>query len=620
MIIYEANKKAFLEDVYYDRVEKKIKEKVKSSYSEISSWLITASYMERILRDEIFPDDISIAMEFTLHKSRSRVDFIVAGSNTQNVPILIIIEFKLWSKVSVLTDRDDMVRTENGNIVTHPLYQAYSYAKNMKNLYSAIEENKIILKYCACLPCYEKTADDAITNKHYKHLLDEAPIFLRGESDNLKQYIYENIKYGDDKQIIHIIENGGITPYKQLQDNILQIIRGKEIFTMMDYQKNVFERAISLARASKKDGKKRVYIVNGGPGTGKSVIAINLLAKLSKIHKISCQYITKNQCPRDIYSEPLVKVYNKKAVNMLFCGSGRYINTSKNEFNALIVDEAHRLTKYTGYTKKGKDQIKEIMNAARFSIYFIDPKQRVHMNDYATIEKIKEQAKKEGAEIYYDELEAQYRCGGAQEYIDWVEAALQYKGSNMKIVDKKFLKDYEVKIIDDPNELKRIIVDKNKLNNKSRIVAGYCWEWKSKNNPNGNVYDIIIPEYNFKMKWNFKNTIWASNRNSVNQVGCIHTSQGIDFDYIGVIIGKDIRYEKGKIVVDYKERAKEDRQYGSFKGIVKLKNENPSKALKIEEEIIKNTYRTLLTRAQKGCYIYCEDKALASYLKKTLTN
>ena len=120
------------------------------------------------------------------------------------------------------------------------------------------------------------------------------------------------------------------------------------------------------------------------------------------------------------------------------------------------------------------------------------------------------------------------------------------------------------------------------------------------------------------MKWNFNNTIWAIGEKSVDQAGCIHTSQGLEFDYVGIIIGNDLRYEDGKIVTDYTKRAEIDRRYGSMKGMKSLYRKNPIEAAKLETELIKNTYRTLLTRGQKGCYIYCTDKSLSEYLKRSL--
>ena len=499
-------------------------------------------------------------------------------------------------------------------IEPHPSYQSLSYAKNMKNFYVAVQEEKIIVKPCSCLHNYKKTENDAITNAHYKELLKESPIFLNGEEDKLKQFITDNIKYGDNKETIHMIKNQGITDLKQLQDNILNILKGKEEFSMMGLQKNIFEEAKRLAKLSRDYGKKRVYIVEGGPGTGKSVIAINLLGELTEKCKMDCQYVSKNSSIRDVYTLPLKREYKSKEFKNLFCGSGSYINKKKNEFNTLIVDEAHRLTKKSNLNMRGEDQIKEIINSARFAIFFIDPKQQVHVDDYGTIDRIEYFAKKAGAEISYGKLNAQFRCIGAENFIDWVEASLQYEDANNEI-DMGFLKDYDVRIFDNPNDLRREIIKCNEKRNKARIVAGDCWNWVTKKDHEGDKYDIIIPEYDFKMKWNFTNTIWATDEKSVEQAGCIHTSQGLEFDYIGVIIGKDLRYENGKVITDFHERAKDDKSIRGFKSGYK---KDPEGVTKKADIIIKNTYRTLLTRGQKGCYIYCVDKKLAEYLKKRL--
>ena len=620
MIVYQATKISFLEDVYNDQVVKKILEKLQINVknSEKESWIDTANYMERILRDDRFPDDISIAMELKLYNSKLRVDFIVTGLNAEKKNTMIVIEFKRWDSVKVVTDREDMVEVKTFGIVQHPSYQALSYTKVIRNFYAAVEDENMVIQPCSCLHRYEKTENDAITNEQYKKLLEESPIFLNGENEKLKEFITRYIKYGDNKETLYILEKCGIRPSKQLQDNILSMLQGKEEFSMVDLQKDVFEEAKRLAKLSKKDGKKRVYIVEGGPGTGKSVIAINLMGQLLGKYGMNCQYITKNQNPRDVYATQLKGNYKKTEIDELFCGSGSYIKEKSNVFDALIVDEAHRITEKTSFLKRGDNQIKEIIKAARFSIFFIDSKQRIHIDDYGTIDRIKMFANELSADIYYGKLNAQFRCGGAENFIDWIEAFLQYENTDIEKVDMSFLKDYDVQVFDNPNELKKKIIEKNIIQNKSRILAGYCWDWISKADPKGDKYDIDIPEYDFKMKWNFNNTIWAIDKDSVEQVGCIHTSQGLEFDYIGVLIGKDLRYEDGKIVTNFRERAPKDRNYGSFKGIKSLFDQDKEKALKLADEIIKNTYRTLLTRGQKGCYIYCEDKQLAQFLKRHL--
>ena len=218
---------------------------------------------------------------------------------------------------------------------------------------------------------------------------------------------------------------------------------------------------------------------------------------------------------------------------------------------------------------------------------------------------------KSGAESEIMELESQFRCNGSDGYIAWLDDVLDIrKTANSDGFDL----DYDIKICDTPNEVRDIIFEKNKINNKARLLAGYCWDWIKDGKNKSDVFDITIPEYDFAMSWNLGNSqTWAIDAKSVNEIGCIHTAQGLEFDYVGVIIGNDLRYENGKVITDVTERAKTDQ---SIKGIQKMYQENPDKAEKLADEIIKNTYRTLLTRGQKGCYIYCEDKLLSEYLKR----
>ena len=200
-------------------------------------------------------------------------------------------------------------------------------------------------------------------------------------------------------------------------------------------------------------------------------------------------------------------------------------------------------------------------------------------------------------------LVSQFRCNGSDRYVAFLDRILGLSDTDEVLSTDDF--DFDIKLFEDPNQMRMYLSQKNAINNKARMLAGYCYEWASKNNPNGNTYDIYL-ENGFRAKWNFGNTsTWAIDADSFPQVGCIHTSQGLEFDYVGVIIGKDLRYENGKVITDPSKRARSDKR---LVGI----SSNPLHVT--ADRIIRNTYKTLLTRGQKGCYIYCEDKALFAYL------
>lgn len=585
----------------------------KTTEAEIRSWTNSMQYMYKVLNDHNIPNDSGIAIEFKIPYTSKRIDFLLSGKNKKQNNTVIIIELKQWQDVEKVEGKSALVKTiMNGNKVetTHPSYQAWSYATLIEDYNEYVQKESVNLYPCAYLHNYERISNDPLHDDVYNYYLKKAPAFVKGDVLKLRDFISKYIKYGDEGETLYLIENGKIKPSKSLQDSLVGMLKGNTEFIMIDDQKVVYENAINMAKKSYDDSQKRVLIVDGGPGTGKSVLAINLLVNLTN-HDMVCQYVTKNATPRNVYATKLNGEFRKNRIYNLFKGSGSYVDARSNEFDALIVDEAHRLNEKSGmFRNMGDNQIKEIIKSSKFSVFFIDENQKIDIYDIGTIEEIKKYAKEQGALCDIMNLSSQFRCNGSDGYIAWIDDVLEIReAANYDGFDM----DYDFKIIDNPNELKELIYEKNKINNKARIVAGYCWGWKTENKNNPDIHDIEIPEFNFAMSWNLGNTsTWAIDPESVNQIGCIHTSQGIEFDYIGVVIGNDMRFENGHIITDFKKRAATDT---SIKGLKKLFRENPDKALKIADELIKNTYRTLMTRGQKGCYVYCEDKNLAEYLK-----
>ncbi len=324
-----------------------------------------------------------------------------------------------------------------------------------------------------------------------------------------------------------------------------------------------------------------------------------------------CSMFQKNSAPRTVYQKKLKGTMKKSSVDNMFKGSGIYTEAENNIVHTILVDEAHRLNAKSGmFQNMGENQIKEIIHAAQCSVFFIDESQRVTMSDIGSVEEIERWANLEGSEIIHMELVSQFRCNGSDGYLAWLDNVLEIRETaNYDIEDM----DYDIRVFDDPNELRAAIVEKNNINHRSRMLAGYCWDWIADGKDKTDVYDIVIGD--FHMSWNLGNSIFAIDDSSINEVGCIHTSQGLEFDYVGVIIGNDLRYSGRAIVTDFNERARTDQ---SMKGIKKLYKADSGEALARADEIIKNTYRTLLTRGMKGCYIYCTDKKLSTYLKEQI--
>lgn len=617
MIVYESIKSEFMNDVeqgvFVDKLYSNFQDKLgRTSRSEVNSWHNSLRCMYMVMNDDGIPSNSGVAIEYKIPTSSKRIDFIVTGRNETH-GTAVVVELKQWTEVEKVEEKDGIVKTILGNGMretTHPSYQVNSYATLIHDFNDAVAQNEVELFPCAYLHNYHTKEDyDPLTDDIYKELIEKAPIFDIQGTRLLRDFIKKHVKYGDNKETLYLIENGKIKPSKSLQESLLKMLKGNEEFTMIDEQKVVYEQARFLAKEAKRTKRKKVMVIKGGPGTGKSVLAVQLLVNLTS-DDLLCHYVTKNTAPRNVYAAKLKGHFKRSSVDNLFKSSGNYYQMNNNEMDVVLVDEAHRLNEKSGlFSHLGENQTKELINASRLSIFFIDERQRIHFKDAGKIDAIMHFAEKAGADIEIHELKAQFRCNGSDGFLAFIDDVLEIEETANS---DGFDMDFDLRVFDDPNDLFNKIVEKN-TNNKARLLAGYCWEWNAKNKNNPEHHDIVIEKHNFSKSWNLGNSgTYMIDEESVNQVGCIHTSQGLELEYVGVIIGKDLRYEDGQVITDFTMRAKSDQ---SIKGLKKLTKENPEEAHRIAAGIIKNTYRVLLTRGMKGCYVYCEDEDLSGYLK-----
>jgi DUF2075 family protein len=616
MIVYSSTKNNFQNDVMSNNIGTIVLESYKKATgrstgkSEIDSWTNSLQYMERVLSDDSIPDDAGIAIEYHVPQSSKRIDFIITGLDDDKNESVVLIELKQWQKAE-LTEKDAIVKTrfKHGETETaHPSYQVYSYKRLLEDFNQTVDEENINLFPCAYLHNYEP--DGVITNDFYKEYINQAPLFLKPDAVKLRDFIKTHVRYGDKNKIMYRIDHGKIRPSKGLADRLSSMLQGNEEFVMIDDQKVVYETALELAKQSSVTNKN-VLIVEGGPGTGKSVLAINLLVKLTEMQKV-VQYVTRNSAPREVYEAKLTGSFKKSHISNMFSGSGSYHSLEANTYDALIVDEAHRLNEKSGlFSHLGENQIKEIINTSKFSVFFVDEDQRVTIKDIGNKEEIYKNAESLDATVMELKLESQFRCNGSDGYLAWLDEVLQiHDTANDSLKDI----DFDFQIFDDPDELHKEIIRKNKKRNKARLLAGYCWKWISKRNPD--LKDIEIGDY--KATWNLDKDgqSFIIQPNSVSEVGCIHTSQGLEVDYVGVIIGPDFIVRDGKVVTVPEERASTDKSIYGWKKMIKEGRE-----VEVRETldlIIKNTYRTLMTRGQKGCYVYFTDKETEKYFKNNI--
>ncbi len=619
MIIYDGIKEQFISNVengtLSDEIEKRIEERLgrHTGKAEFTSWNNSMQFMYMILSDQEIPNNAGVAIEYNIPQTSKRVDFILSGYDASHKPNAVIIELKQWDKVHKVEGKDALINTFTGGAyrdVVHPSYQVWSYASLIRDYNEIVQDKDITLSPCVYLHNYKLQDDDPILDEQYQTYIDEAPIFAHGSTLQLRNFIKKVVITGDNKDILYEIENGKIRPSKSLQNSLSSMLEGNKEFIMIDEQKVAYEKILSASMKSKNDDKKRTVIVQGGPGTGKSVIAINLLVELTKQGQF-VQYASKNSAPRQVYSAKLKGQMKKSSIDNMFKGTGIYSSIEDGLINTILVDEAHRLNEKSGmYHNVGENQVKEIIHASKCSVFFIDENQRVTMSDIGSVAEIEKWAKLENSKITKLQLTSQFRCNGSDGYLSWLDNVLEIRETANYNLDGI---DYDIRIFDNPNEVRDLIVEKNNENHRSRMLAGYCWDWIKEGKQNTNVHDIKIGD--FEMSWNLGSSIFAIDDTSIDQIGCIHTSQGLEFDYVGVIIGDDMRYENNHVITDYSKRAKTDQ---SIKGIKTLAKTNPEKAKAIGDEIIKNTYRTLMTRGMKGCYVYCTNDALRDYLRERL--
>lgn len=615
MIVYSKRNCEFLDDIDSGEIASIVQESVLQKLgrnvgqAEFNSWSNSLEVMSQVMSRGV-PENAGVAIEYNIPQTSNRIDFLITGSDRRGVENVVIVELKQWSS-SELTDEDGVVMTYVGGgnrRVAHPSYQSWSYAALLNGFNQAVYEGEIQLNPVAFLHNYRD--DGVIRNPFYQEHIDRAPLFLHSDRSLLRNYIGERVERGDDAQILKRLDEGPIRPSKVLADSVSGMLKGNAEFVMIDEQKVVFERARSMARsASQKGAKRNVLIVRGGPGTGKSVVAINLLSRFLK-EGLTAHYVTKNSAPRSVYEAKLTGSFKKSEISNLFRGSGGYTTSTPRSVNALIVDEAHRLNEKSGlFNNLGENQIKEIIFSSDFSVFFIDEDQRVHINDIGEVDQIKFWAEKYDAEVEEMELVSQFRCSGSDGYIAWLDEVLDIRETaNTNLEDVN----YDFQVMDSPTEVFDKIKALNDSGQRSRVVAGYCWDWKSKKDPNAS--DIQFPEYGFSRQWNLGSDgmLWLLKDSSINEIGCIHTSQGLEMDYVGVIIGKDMTFENGHVVTDVSKRSKNDRSVFGWK---KRMKEDPEKTRILTELIIKNTYRTLMTRGMKGCFVWAEDEELNDYLK-----
>ena len=614
MIIYSNTNLAFRQDVdsnhIADIIEANFIEKIghRESPAEKTAWRNSMQYMERVLRNSGIRDDCGVLIEYTIPNTSKRVDFIVTGHNDKQERNYVLVELKQWEKADT-TDIPELVHTFVGGgfrDVLHPSFQAESYSRMMGLMNEGIYENHIEGYPCVYLHNYSRKNPEPLLDPRYREGIRQAPVYFMDDYRELQAYLKKMVGAGKGMDILYQMEHGRIRPSKALVDCVDSLYAGNDEFVLLDEQVVAYN---TICRELEKIDHKKTIIVKGGPGTGKSVISFKVLHKLID-RRLNAKFVAPNEAFREVMVKKLVasKVDKAKNIKPLFGGSGVFYGVPLNAYDVLVVDEAHRLKGKGAFMYKGENQIQDIIHASWLNVFFVDDTQKIVPADIGSVAEIRKAATAEGSEVVEMELKAQFRCSGAEGYVNWVTHTLQIEDTaNFEGWDHE---EYEFRIFDDPNDLYETIRQKNtETNNNARMVAGFAWDWSE--DKNAAVDDVTIPEKNFRMPWNARNqrALFAVKEDSVNQVGCIHTVQGLEFDYVGVIIGNDLKYDPNthSIIVEY-----DDYKDASGKRGLKSQQERLTK-------YVKQIYKVLMSRGRYGCYVYCRDENLRNYLETRLS-
>ncbi len=610
MQLYSGTSTQFIEDSVQNRIAGKLKSafleqfRYQPSDNEVRSWHNSLSRMKDVFqRAELL--DHGVVLEYRLPLTSKRLDCMITGKDGERSDNAVIVELKQWDHCEPAEGENEVVTWVGGSnrCVLHPSVQVGQYAMYIRDNHTAFYEEgqPVKLGSCSYLHNYQILEGDPLRAPKFREAVLENPMFSADDVDPLCGFLTKRLERGDGMPVLSRIQNSKFRASKKLLQHVSAIIKAQPVYTLLDEQLVVYDEVFAAARKGSKTGKT-VLLVRGGPGTGKSVIAINLLADLSK-EGFNCHYATGSRA----FTTTLRKIVGTRA-GQQFKYFNNYAVAQPNEVDVLVLDESHRIRASSVDRRTPKDarsglpQIEEIMRAAKVCVFFIDDFQGIKPDEVGSSSLVRATAQKMSCTLKEYELEAQFRCSGSDAFVNWIDNTLDVR-KTANILWKS-PEAFDFKIFDSPQELEDAIRAKAADGASARMTAGFCWPWSEPKDDGTLANDVKIGDY--VRPWNArpdatrlargipKAPLWAHEPGGINQVGCIYTAQGFEFDYVGVIIGKDLVYDPGKAawVGVPQESADTTVRRGRDKFI----------------DLVKRTYRVLLSRGMKGCYVHFMDE------------
>lgn len=554
-----------------------------------------------------------VIVEYQLPLTSKRLDVMVTGKNAAGDANGVIVELKQWDSVET-SEIDDCVETFVGGAVRaqlHPSRQAGNYQQYLQDTHTAFSDGAVGVKACSYLHNMARPKADALFDDRFHDLVLQYPTYIADGLNDLTNLLVHQTGGGDGDAVLAQVIEGRYRPHQRLMNHIADIIQSDSRYTLLDEQQVAANHIIARARASHMGDDRSVFIIEGGPGTGKSLIALHVLAAMAKLN-LTANHATGSKA----FTENLRKSLGVRA-RALFHYFNNYTAADEMLLDVLILDEAHRIrqtsnTRFTSAAKKSEiPQVDEIIKAAKVSVFFIDDMQVVRPGEVGSTELIRDAARRSGAHLYEHELEAQFRCNGSDGFIEWVNNTLEIERTGTVLWERD--DPFDVDVVDSPEELEAIIRSRNTDHETARLVAGFCWKWSAPDDVGNLIADVAVDGWS--MPWNAdpnakrlaagipKSNFWATDPGGINQVGCVYTAQGFEFDHVGVIWGKDLVHRAREGWVAQSE-------FSQDSVVKKAAKKHPEEF----RQLVAHTYRVLLTRGMRSCTMYFEDEETRNFV------
>jgi len=620
MRLYSGSSEQFIQDTTHNQIAGKLQSAFfdyfgyKTSDAEVRSWQNSTRAVSLVFQEAKLLDH-GVLLEYQLPMSSQRLDCMVCGHDSDNTPNAVVVELKQWDRSKPASGKNEVLTWVGGaeREVLHPSAQVGQYRRYLEDTHTTFQgDDSVRLGACSYLHNYYHESGDPLLDEKFADILATSPLFSADGVVQLSEFLTTRLGAGSGMDILSKVEGGRYRPSKKLLEHVGDVIKGNPSYILLDEQLVVYDKVLACAAEGLTSRKTVALVIKGGPGTGKSVVAINLMADLAN-QGYNAQYATGSRA----FTETLRRVVGSRG-SAQFKYFNSYQTAERDIIDVLICDEAHRIREFSHsrFTPRAKrtnaPQIDELLHAGKVVVFLLDDDQVVRPQEIGSAEFIIDRAREKKCDIFEYELETQFRCQGSDAFVNWINNTLSIRRTANAIWTGD--EDFDFRILESPDAVEEAIREKAAAGHSARMTAGFCWPW-SKSNPDGTlVADVVVGDY--RKPWNArpeatrladgipKATLWAHDPNGIEQVGCVYTAQGFEFDYAGVIFGVDLTYN-----LDSQEW--EGHKDASYDTVVKR-----SKEMFIN--LVKNTYRVLLTRGLKGCYVCFLDKDTERFVKSRM--